>query len=984
MAGFIVLRRLALVWLLFTVTVFGQPGLTVQPQQVSLAAPAGSASPAVQTVTVVGGGAFTASVRYLGATTGWLSVTPMSGTAPATLSISAQGSGLPAGSYLGQVTVSSGGLGAVVNVFFNVGSGSGGGSFVTDASTLTFLGQGGAAILPSQKLTVNSAKGVTDRAGFNVFASSSGNWLSVSPSAGTTPASLTVVAVQSGLRAGTHTGTITITPAGGGNPTIVPVTLTAAGVGEPNRTLTLTQTAVNIRYQTGGSIPPLQVVSVVPAGGASEFTASTTTPWVRLVSDFNTTPAMSVLGLAPSDFGVLIEPAGLVTGVHVGVITVMGPGVPAEQLSVTLTISNGTALNANPSSLLFDEVVGIDGAFVTITSTGSANVSFTTAVSPAVSWLSVTPASGSTSGGSEDLTVLPNITGLAPGVYTTSIVLTVQGSGATFSIPVRLNISGSATDTGTLEVSPTSVELTTIVGGPNPSQFIDVGLLDASKNHNFTAAATSASGWLSVEPFSGTLPARIRVTANAAAVSGPGTYQGFITITSLLTGEQRAVTVSFTLAARAIAAAPNSLNFVQEQRGVAPPAQSLQITANTPSTFAVGDLPPWIKVNPTQGSAPATLTVWVEISLLPPGTNGGRILVTGPNNQLSIPVSVTTPEPAAPTATPETVTFAHQLGGRGPAPQDIMIGSTAEAIRFTATAKTESGVRWLNVSPASGTTPAAVSASVDISQLVPGRHSGTITIATADGSIQKSIGVTLTVSAAPLVVQGLLNAATLTPSPIAPGEIVTITGSGLGPVTGVAARPSAAGAFESRLSDVRVLFDGVAAPLLFVRNDQINAIVPYAMHGRFSARIQVESGTSFSVPIEARVVDSAPGVFTATGTGKGQIAALNSDLTVNSLANPAERGGIVTIFGTGEGQTDPAGQDGRVISTDLRRPLLPIVVRIGGRTAEVLYAGSASGLVSGIFQANIRVPEDIAAGAVPLEIQIGGAAIQTGATIAVR
>ena len=232
--------------------------------------------------------------------------------------------------------------------------------------------------------------------------------------------------------------------------------------------------------------------------------------------------------------------------------------------------------------------------------------------------------------------------------------------------------------------------------------------------------------------------------------------------------------------------------------------------------------------------------------------------------------------------------------------------------------------------------------------------------------------------------QQVWNAATLAPTPVAPGQIVTITGVGLGPGTGVVARPSAAGAIDTQLADVRVMFDGVPAPLLFVRNDQINAIAPYALYGRTTSRIQVSSGSSFSLPIDVKVVDTAPGLFTSNSSGRGQAAALNADLTPNSLANPAPRGGVIVVYGTGEGQTDPPGQDGRIISTDLRRPLAAVTAKIGGRPADVLYAGSAPSLVSGALQVNVRIPDDVEPGTAAVEIQIGGVASQAGVTIAVR
>lgn len=90
------------------------------------------------------------------------------------------------------------------------------------------------------------------------------------------------------------------------------------------------------------------------------------------------------------------------------------------------------------------------------------------------------------------------------------------------------------------------------------------------------------------------------------------------------------------------------------------------------------------------------------------------------------------------------------------------------------------------------------------------------------------------------------------------------------------------------------------------------------------------------------------------------------------------------LFGTGEGQTDPLGQDGRVIGTDLRRPLLPVTATVNGHPADVTYMGSAPNLVSGVFQANVRIPPETEAGPAEIALQVGGVATQPHVTIAVR
>ena len=64
----------------------------------------------------------------------------------------------------------------------------------------------------------------------------------------------------------------------------------------------------------------------------------------------------------------------------------------------------------------------------------------------------------------------------------------------------------------------------------------------------------------------------------------------------------------------------------------------------------------------------------------------------------------------------------------------------------------------------------------------------------------------------------VVNAASLLPGPVAPGEVITIFGAGLGPEEEVSDGAGLAG--------VRVLFDGSEAPLLYVQSNRIFAPVP--------------------------------------------------------------------------------------------------------------------------------------------------------------
>ena len=226
------------------------------------------------------------------------------------------------------------------------------------------------------------------------------------------------------------------------------------------------------------------------------------------------------------------------------------------------------------------------------------------------------------------------------------------------------------------------------------------------------------------------------------------------------------------------------------------------------------------------------------------------------------------------------------------------------------------------------------------------------------------------------------SAASYDGSAISPGEILTITGTALGPQALISAAPSG-GFFPTTLAQTRVMIGGKAAPILYASERQTSAIVPWDVVGP-SAEIVVEYQGVRSRALTLPVAGSVPALFSANASGRGQAAALNQDFTLNSAASPADPGSIVVFFGTGEGRTVPGSVDGKVSGAPLPRPELPVNVTIGGQRADVLYAGAAPGIVAGVFQLNVRVPIAIAEGSQPVVVRIGGGASQLGLTIAVK
>jgi uncharacterized protein (TIGR03437 family) len=234
----------------------------------------------------------------------------------------------------------------------------------------------------------------------------------------------------------------------------------------------------------------------------------------------------------------------------------------------------------------------------------------------------------------------------------------------------------------------------------------------------------------------------------------------------------------------------------------------------------------------------------------------------------------------------------------------------------------------------------------------------------------------------PLRASGVRSAASWLSGSVAPGEIITLLGAVIGPTP--AQVPDGAPS-STILGGTSVMFDGTAAPLLYAGPDQINAVVPFSVSGQAATQMQLLAQGKVLSTLSVPVVPAAPAIFTIDSTGVGEGAILNQDFSLNSYTNPAVKGSVISIYATGGGQSDPLGVDGQVAGAVLSHPLLAVMVKIGGVTSQVLYAGAAPGLISGALQINAVVPESVLSGpSVSVLVAIGSATSQPGVTVAVQ
>jgi uncharacterized protein (TIGR03437 family) len=244
----------------------------------------------------------------------------------------------------------------------------------------------------------------------------------------------------------------------------------------------------------------------------------------------------------------------------------------------------------------------------------------------------------------------------------------------------------------------------------------------------------------------------------------------------------------------------------------------------------------------------------------------------------------------------------------------------------------------------------------------------------------------------------IANAASGAQGLVAPGEIISVTGSGLGPPGPLGAALNATGMVPTTMGSVSVSFNGYPAPLLYVSDSQINCVAPYELTGVTNPWMQViyAGQTSAMTPLIA--ADSDPGVFTVDSSGVGQGAILNTAgcpggaaVCPNNSSQPAPQGSIVVLYLTGEGQTSPGGVTGRVTTIDTfpygpltPQPLLPLAVTIGGIRAAVKFYGEAPGMVAGVLQVNVELPSGLPSGNQPVLISVGVNKSREGVTVAVQ
>jgi uncharacterized protein (TIGR03437 family) len=900
-------------------------------------------------------------------------------------------------------------------------------------SSLSFLYEVNGAVPAAQTVTATStavaSSSNTGQLPISVSVSSSSPWLSATPPTGvafgqlTTGMPLTIAANPSGLAPGKYTGTITITGIGAGNgPQTIAVTLNVAN--DPLLVTNAPANGLTFESQIGQApVTPSQTSQTITVSSSSAALNYTVTPVTSSGSGWLTVTGATT-GSTSGTFTVTVVPAGLTPGTYLGTVTIAATNPATGNAAINSPVVVPVKLFVDSNPMLVANLPGnppapptftaaVNGAApaaqtITMYSTNpAAPLTYSTTFKTDIggNWLFVSPSSGSTSGqNSISVLVTPGL--LSAGTYTGTITITATGAtvaNSPIAIPVTFTVTG-----GAFTLSPASLSFNQSTGGVAPAALpVQVTSTGVPLNYSATASISSGSvNWLSVTSATGTTPGNISVSVDGSKLS-PGTYNGTITLTAPNASAAN-LPVTLTVSAGTIAATPSTtLTFSQAAGGTAPASQAISVTG-TPSALnftvatAMTNGSGWLSAvvaggTSTSGATPATVNVSVSAGSNPVGTYNGTVTITSSGatgSPISIPVVLNVVAPQTLSFSSTTPLNFNYTIGVTPTPLTQTVSLTASgSAQFAASAATKDNGSWLSVAPATGTAtsaPTNLTVSVTPTGLAAGTYTGTVTI-TSPSSLQPlTLPVNLTVVAVtPPALTAIKNSASYATGAVAPGELVLIGGTNVGPAT-LTYGTVTGNQLSTSVAGTQVLFDNVPAPIWYATATQTAVFVPYEVAGRPTTSVTVVTQNASSPAVTYNVTTAQPGIFTQNSQGSGPGSILNQDNSVNGPNNGAAGGTYIVVYMTGEGQTSPAGVTGAVIPSNgsgLKTPVLAVTASIGGvqlPASSIAYAGSAPGDVSGVLQVNLLVPTGLTPGPQPITVSVGGISSQTGVTLQVK
>ncbi|MBL8209740.1 MAG: hypothetical protein JNK87_03460 [Bryobacterales bacterium] len=779
--------------------------------------------------------------------------------------------------------------------------------------------------------------------------------------------------------------------------------------------LTSSRTSLSFTVRAG-QVSPSVPVSLSSAPPSVQLSVRGTQPWLQI-----SPPAP----LTPSPVEVSVDASGLAPGAYTAAIEIRSVA-PTLTIPVTLTVQPALApqLSIPTESLALTADLGQTAeATLVIANSGGGELPFTVDTAGG-DWLTVSSAQGTATA---DVRVSASSVTLTPGTYSGEV--RVQSEHGSRTIPVTFSVREGRAPR--ILLSQTGLSFTAVASGGAPTPQT-IGILnEGGGTLGWRAAVQPLTGgdWIRVDQSEGLLAQPLEDVSLLAievdpARLGPGVHYARLEVTSddAANSPQYATIVVQVLPPNTPLppeVQPSGLIFAS-RGGSNPGAQT--VTVNNLQTRAVQyasarltlDGASWFSHTPVNAAvsagSPTQVIVQPDSRNLTPGVRRGlltllfddgssrsvnilhvvadpsltsvqkagtRALGTCPTNVLRVEITnlrnnfvVPIGQPATIEAraidecgnflTPQNAQSAKMVASFTNGDPDVNLVHTGSG-RWTGT--------WKPVKSASGT--------IILSVYAFGTAGGRLALSAAllQGSVVAGERI-------PLLQPGSLrHSATLeTGLPVAPGQLITVLGTGLADGEGSVPDPP----LPSELNRTEVLLGGRPLPLLFTSDGQINAQVPYGLPANTQHQLLVRRGDTISVPEAFVVAPAQPGIFTTNAQGTGQGFVYGPDgATLADPASPVERGAEASLLATGLGEVDPPLTAGVGGPDPAPSVLASLELTVGGQPA-VIRGAELMPSRTGVYRVRFAVPAEVAAGnAVEVVLTAAGRAARP-VTMAIR
>ena len=640
-------------------------------------------------------------------------------------------------------------------------------------------------------------------------------------------------------------------------------------------------------------------------------------------------------------------------------------------------------------------------------------------------WLSVSPLGGEvTPTAPVALDVTADPTGLPAGTYLGETIISSPANGAAETTcrtchvaPISMAITSREQ---LLQLSQKGLPFTAVSrGGAAPAQSFRV--LNAgfgTLSWDISTSTLSGGDWLSVRPTSGTSDAvmspAVQVTVDHTGLE-PGAYYGVVEVTA----PEAASSPEFLTAVLNLLPTesnpgplviPTGLVFSSSVGRLAQAlAQQIQIfnLTSTPLSFtssvSTSDGADWFGLSPSEGtvvsSQPTTIDFGVDPVGLAPGIYRGAttfsfdddstrtvnlVLAVAPTGRLTLKASQRRQNGCVRS---EVAPVFQLLGGTAPIPagwpaviEVAVVDDCGDPM-----AAGSAVVDFTNISSPSlalaSSGDGLWTATWNVPSVEQQSMAGVTVTVTDPGGISASLTQAVSVAPnptpAPSVNQGgIVHGASFVQDPLGPGTIVSIFGQNLSTEPISAGQAALGLPLPTELAGTEISLGGRRLPLLFSREDQVNAIVPFELTDRLNESLPLlvrrTDAQSVSVSEPVFVMAARPGVFTQSQSGIGPGAIQNVDFQTVTQANPVKAGDAIVIYCAGLGEVDPPVASGTAApGSPLAETAEQVTVTIAGLPAQVLFAGLTPSFAS-LYQVNAVVPQGVAQGEVEVTVSIAG------------